>query len=248
MPQALSPEQVKLVLRRAAELEKRPDATPNHVGEEDVAEIASEVGIAPEAVRTALAEMRAGVVASEEAREKTFLDRLVGPAEIVVSRVVPGPVEAVRAEVERFLKGQLLEVRRNFGERGQVWGPAWDLWSRIRRAFDITQEVSLEKGSEVTAVTFPRGDGKVEVRLTVRLEEPRKGRAWRVAGATAAAAGIAAGGIALFHTAPLEIMSVLAGTGAAAGTLARARSGQRQEVSKAESALQRFLDRLEHER
>jgi hypothetical protein len=246
MAQALSPEQVRLVLRRAAELERRPETVEDE-GELDVNEIAAEVGIAPEAVRTALAEVRAGVVGSPVA-DRSFLDRLVGPAEIVLSRTVPGPIADVRGEIERFLRGQLLEIRRNFGDRGQVWGPAWDVWSRIKRVFDITQEIVLEKGSEVTVVLVPRGENEVQVRISVRLEEPRRGRAWNVAAWTAMGVGVAAGGIALFGTAPLEIASVAAGSAAAAGSWATARSGQRKDLARAESAILRLLDRLEHER
>jgi hypothetical protein len=86
------------------------------------------------------------------------------------------------------------------------------------------------------------------VRLTARLSGSRRKRLSRLIGATVAGAGLAAGGIALFTTAPLEAMSVIAGGGMAAGTLVGARSAQRREIDKAEAALERFLDRLEHER
>src|SRR5688572_1682272 len=104
--QALSPEQVKLVLRRAAELEKRPDAQTSSttVAERDVAEIAAEVGIAPDAVRHALAELRAGVMPSEAAIAPSFLDKLVGPGEVVATRTVRGPAAAVRIEIEQFMR------------------------------------------------------------------------------------------------------------------------------------------------
>src|SRR5512138_1414148 len=103
MQRALTPEQVRLVLRRAAELEKR-DATASTpaergIDETEIAEIAAEVGIDAEAVRRALSEVRAGMVVAAPPRP-TFLDRLVGPAELVYTRRVPGPAAAVRATVE----------------------------------------------------------------------------------------------------------------------------------------------------
>src|SRR5215470_16057190 len=102
MQRALTPEQVRLVLRRAAELEKRdaaaPTAAERGIDDQEVAEIAAEVGIDADAVRRALSEMRAGLVVATPP-QPSLLDRLVGPAELVYTRRVPGSPAAVRAEL-----------------------------------------------------------------------------------------------------------------------------------------------------
>jgi hypothetical protein len=251
--QSLSPEQVRLVLRRAAEIERRPDtsaqASPT-VAERDVAEIAAEVGIAPEAVRHALTELRAGIMPSDAVTAPGFLDKLVGPGEVVATRTVRGPASAVRAEIERFMESQLLEIKRNLGERGQVWVPAGDLWSRMKRVLDITQRVSFEQGTEVTVVVVPSpaSEDEVIVRMSVRLYEVQRSRGWTTALGAAGGAAIAGAGIALFGTAPAEIAAVVTGAVTAAGTLAGVRSGHRKELERAEAALLRLLDRLEYER
>lgn len=251
--QALSPEQVKLVLRRAAEIEKRPETSATSsstVAEREVAEIAAEVGIAPDAVRHALSELRAGIMPSEAALAPTFLDKLVGPAEVVATRTVRGPAATVRTEIEQFMRLQLLEMKRNLGERGQVWVPAGDLWSRMKRVLDITQRVVFEQGTEVTVVVVPNPSNEEEVivRMSARLHDIQRRRGWTTAAGTVGGAAIAAVGIALFGTPPPEIAAIAAGAVTAAGTLAGVRSGHKKEVERAEAALLRLLDRLEYER
>lgn len=204
--QALSPEQVRMVLRRAAELERRPDSasSPAAVAERDVAEIAAEVGIAPDAVRHALTELRAGIMPSDAVVAPSFLDKLVGPGEVVATRTVRGPASAVRAEIERFMRQQLLEIKRNLGDRGQVWVPAGDLWSRMKRVLDISQRVVFEHGTEVTVVVVPNPSNEEEVivRMSARLHDIQRRRGWTTAAGAVGGAAIAAVGIALFCSPP----------------------------------------------
>ncbi len=247
MPTSLSPEQVRLVLRRAAELEKREGRDPDTSAEAEVAEIAAEVGIAPAAVEHALAEVKAGLVRVEPA-ETSFLDRLVGPGEISATREVPGTVTEVRSQITRFMQQQLMQLKRNLGARGQIWEAAPDLWSNVKRAFDIGQKVAFDKGTEVTVNVVPRPgvDGEVLVKITARLVDKRRSRGWQIAGGTGVGVAMAAAGIAAFTTVGPEIASIVAGAGTAAGSLAAVRSGHKRDLLQAEGAILRFLDRLEH--
>src|SRR5215813_11283065 len=90
----LRADQVQRVLRRAAELERRDQpmrepATTGQMTRADVTQIAEEVGLAPEAISRALAELDAGMLA--EAAPASFVDRVIGPAEVVCTRAVAGP-------------------------------------------------------------------------------------------------------------------------------------------------------------
>jgi len=253
--QALTADQVRLVLRRAAELERKPEPHDAAVGEHDVAEIAAEVGIAPDAVRQALSEVRAGLVTTDQP-QPTFLDRLVGAAETTFSRRVPGPLPEVRGAVERFLRGQLLQLKRNLGERGQLWEPAPDLWSRVRRAFDVGQRVAFERGSELHVQLVPGGRSAAEpsetedvlVRMTLRLREPRRRRALSVGVGAAGGLAIAVAGLAAFHGLPLDLVAIAAGSATAGGTLASNRRHHRRDVEQVEGAVLRFFDSLEYDR
>jgi hypothetical protein len=251
--QALSPDQVQRVLRRAAEIEKherRPDVVATgQMTRADVTQIADEVGITPDAVRHALAELDAGVlVAAPPARD--WVDWMVGPADVVATRSVPGPAVSVRARVERYFGGMMMQVKRNLGERGMIWEPAGDLWSRLRRKLDLGAHLEAPPGSELetAVVEDPADPGRALVRLVLRLAEPRKRRAARATGGILAGVGLAAAGIAAFHTLPLDLFSALAGSGAAAISVAGARSRHARDLDRAETALQRFLDSLEHGR
>src|SRR5262249_15704298 len=146
MPSALGPDQLRLVLRRAAELERRPEAG-GEPPELDVREIADEVGISPEAVEGALAEIAPPVLgraAPQKGKLDRFLDRAVGPSEVVVERSLAGRPDEVRARVEAFLGGQLLRPARRFGDR-VVWRAEEHLWSRVRRALDFVGRYELPR-------------------------------------------------------------------------------------------------------
>jgi hypothetical protein len=251
----LSPDDAQRVLRRAAELEQPARRTGDalvaagHMTRRDITQIADEVGLAPDAVQRALAELDAGIL-SQPAPTTSWLDKVIGPADVVCTRSVAGPLPTVRAYVERYLRGRLMQVKRNLGERGLIWEPAADLWSKIRRALDVGQHLGLPRDAELetAVVPDPADPERVLVRLVLRLGEPRRHRAVRAAGGTVAGVALAALGVVAFHAASLDVLSVVAGAGTAAGSVAAARSGHHHEIARAETALLRFLDSLEHER
>jgi hypothetical protein len=124
----LTPEQVQLVLRRASELDQ-VGATEG-VSTAEVASLAAEVGLSPATVQQALAEMRSGVLAAP--RPVGALERVLGRRQLVIERVVPGRAVAVQRRIERFLRQQLLQIKRHFGER-VVWQHARGWWPDLRR-------------------------------------------------------------------------------------------------------------------
>src|SRR2546430_9509687 len=90
MAEHLTREQVELVLRRAAELERGHVAGEALVSAEELTRIADEVGLAPDAIRRALHEVRTGTLVPPAS--PTVLDRVLGPAQWIIERAVPGPV------------------------------------------------------------------------------------------------------------------------------------------------------------
>ena len=117
----LSRQQVDFVLRRAAEIDTSNNQA-EHAGEtalsvQEVLRLGEEAGLPRDAVVQALTEMKRGAALEPEAGALT---RTLGASQIVVSRLVPGPVEQVRRAVDRFLRDQLMTVRRHHGDRKSV--------------------------------------------------------------------------------------------------------------------------------
>jgi hypothetical protein len=246
---ALSPQVVQRVLRRAAELEKRPAteavAKTEDISEGELSAIAAEVGIAPEALDRALAEHRAGVLATPA--PATLTDRLIGPAEVVCTRTVTGAYATIRAAVDEFLTNQLLQVKRNHGDV-QVWTTSTDFWSRMRRSFDLTRRIRLPRAAEIEVAIVALGDSRVLVRLTLRLDEPRRRRTWEAMGGLIAGVVVGVAGIAAAPNVPVDLLAAGCGTAISGLTLVQARGGYQRMLTSGRDALERFLDALEHER
>jgi hypothetical protein len=128
----LQPDEVALVLRRAAELDAVRPADPlsdplspfDGVDETAVIEAAEEAGFTHVSVSTALAELRAGGLAE-----------MPSTGVIVDQRVVHGPAPTIGRVAERILDRERFFLRRRDGER-LVWvrGPrSWSDTLRLRR-------------------------------------------------------------------------------------------------------------------
>jgi hypothetical protein len=245
----LTPDQVKSVLRRAVELERRrsdEDESASPASAREVEEIAADVGLSEEAVRRALSEVKSGLLPSETVERRTLLDRAIGPEEVVLERTLTNQsVAIVRAAVDELMRAQLFRVQRHHGER-VVWEQTRGLWPSVQRAFDLVERVRIPKGVEIETIVAPVGES-VRVRFTVRAAPLRRSRTSRALMGVVAGAGIAAVGIlATPGHPPIEAISVVAGGGTAAGTWLAARRSYQDQLTRAELTLARFLDELEH--
>jgi hypothetical protein len=236
----LTPTEVQLVLRRAAELERRP-STDEALSPTEVAELATEVGLSPAAVRQALAEVRAGALT--EPRAPGTLERMLGPNTIVVERTVRGGAVAVQRRVERALRAQLLRKQRDFGARS-VWEHAPGWLPALRRTLDWAGTLSLGEARALEVTVVDAGDERTTVRFAVDVGALQ--RRVVVGASLGTAAGIAAA-LALWamHT-PLPLEWLAAAGATATGSIASVRSYRRQLASTA-TALERLCDALEHE-
>ncbi len=102
----LSQEEIAVVLRRAAELDRTQDKS-DRLDTAAVEAAAVEAGLSRPAVCQALAELRVGVIEPSPGAGQRVL---LGPALLTVRRVVPGPLEAVKREMWAYLSAQLFRT------------------------------------------------------------------------------------------------------------------------------------------
>lgn len=235
----LSARQVSLVLRRAAELERR-DTVDEALAPAEIEALAAEVGLSPDAVQRAISEVRAGVVA--EPREPGALERVLGPNMVVVERTVRGRAAEVQRRIERALRGQLLRKRRDFGARS-VWEHAPGWLPALRRALDWSGALTLGEARELEVAVVGAGDERATVRLVVDVGALQRKVATGAALGTAA--GVAAA-LALWamHT-PVAFEWLAAAGATATGSIGSIRFYRRQ-LASTEAALEHLLDEVEH--
>jgi hypothetical protein len=244
----LSRKEVDYVLRRAAEIDTRPekealesaDAEPSlTVGE--VMRLGAEAGLSSEAVAGALSEVRRGALIEPE---RGPLARALGPSRIVISRVVPAPPEPVRRAVERFLREQLMTVRRHHGDRVE-WERAQGIWSGLLRSLDFSRRYSFGLVNHVETTIVPDEDGTA-VTFVLDISDTRRERFGAMGlRSMLAFVLVGLGGSALFPGFGLADALVLAGGGVAAGGIfAIERRRYLESRSRVMLAPERFLDLL----
>ncbi len=248
----LSPQEVDYVLRRAAEIDSGPGelvrgaegalgALEPQMTVDEVVRLAAEVGLRREAVVAALAEVRRGAVIQPESGP---LARALGSSHIVVSRVVPGASEPVRRAVERFLREQLMTVRRHHGDRIE-WERAQGIWPGLLRSLDFSKRYGFSLVNHVETTIVPEGDSTA-VTFNIDVSEMRRERIAHMGiRSLLAFALIGLGGTALFPGFGLGDVLTLAGGGVAAGgILALERRRYLESRGRVILAPERFLDLL----
>jgi hypothetical protein len=250
----LSRKEVDYVLRRAAEIDSGP-GEPGRALESTTSEpaltvsevmrLGAEVGLRTEAMLTALAEIRHGAMIEPETGP---LARALGPGRVVVSRLVPGPPDVVGRAVERFLRDQLMTVRRHHGDRIE-WERAQGIWPGLLRSLDFSKRYGFSLVSRVETTIVAEGGGTA-VTFNIDLSESRRERFTHMGVRSLLAfAVVGLGGTALLPGFGVADALALAGGGIAAGsvfTLDRRRYLESRE--RAVLAPERFLDLLVHDR
>jgi hypothetical protein len=242
----LSSDEVALVLRRAADLEaeaERP-AAPGGVEPAAVEEAAREVGLSPEAVRQALAELHAGALgpSGRSGRRGLAARSPAGVAAHVAveARLVAAEADTVHATTADFLRREAFGLRRHHAGQA-VYHRRTDVGARARRLVHAGGSMQLSGVRTVTvAVTaldtsatpvargaaepVAAGDGRVGdaggsgrrhlVRVEAEVASNRLGDRLRAAGAAAAA------GTTLAVAGLLAGLGLLAVAGGVAGGVA----------------------------
>lgn len=255
----LSPQEVDYVLRRAAELDHRSaqkgelggpggedggalSADPRMTADE-VVRLGLEAGLGQEAVLSALAEVRRGATVDEESGP---LARALGGRRIVISRFVPGSADSVRRAVERFLREQLMTIRRHHGDRIE-WERAQGIWPGLLRSLDFSKRYGFSLVNAVETTIVAEGEGTA-VTFNIDVSEMRRERMTHMGLRSALAfALVGLGGTALFPGFGLPDVLALAGGGvAASGIFALERRRYLESRNRVVLAPERFLDLLVH--
>jgi hypothetical protein len=237
-PRRLSPAEVQLVLRRAAELEAHRDEDEHGLSHAELEALATDVGLSSEAVQRALAELHAGALAPPTA--PGALERVLGPRQLVAERVVPGSVAEVNARVERLLRAQLMRKQRDFGERA-VWEHAPGWLPQLRRSLDWSGQLGLGEVRALEVGLVDAGNGNTTVRLGADVAALQR----KVVAGTVLGTGVGIAAALLLAAAHLpHLVEWIAAAGSAGtGTLAFLRA-YRREVQSALTALERLLDEI----
>jgi len=246
----LSRAEVDFVLRRAAEIDTQPPTSPDRSSAEslsigELVRIGEEAGLGRPAVEQALAEMRRG--APIEPEEQGALTRALGASRVMVSRVVDAPIETVRRAVDRFLREQLMTVRRHHGDRVE-WERAQGLWPGLVRSLDFSRRYAFALVTRVETILSQEGDDgrATAVTFNIDLSDMRRERFGQM-GMRAAMAFLLFGvGGALMApgSAVYDIVALAGGGVAAGGIFALERRRYLESRSRVSLAPERFLDLL----
>jgi hypothetical protein len=245
----LSERQIEFVLRRAAELETRrgelPDGDESRARElsvTDLVRLGEEAGLGQEAIMRALGELRRGALQPAEA---DALSKALGPSRLIVSREVPGSLPSVQRAVERFLREQLMTVRRHHGDRIE-WERAQGLWPGLARSLDFAKRYAFGPVSRVETLIAPETESSTSVTFDIDMSEMRRHRLGRVAlRAAAAFTLVGLGGNWLFPGFGVNDVIALMSGGALAGSfVALERRRYQQARERVALAPERFLDLL----
>jgi len=244
----LSRAEVDFVLRRAAEIDTHSPArgeqsSPESLSEGEVVRLGEEAGLPRPAVEQALAEMRRG--APIEPEEHGALTRALGASRVVVSRVVTAPIETVRRAVDRFLREQLMTVRRHHGDRVE-WERAQGLWPGLVRSLDFSKRYAFALVTRVETILSREGPDETAVIFNIDLSDMRRERFGQM-GMRAAMAFLlfGVGGALMVPGAPVYDIMALAGGGVAAGGIfALERRRYLESRGRVSLAPERFLDLL----
>jgi hypothetical protein len=240
----LSEEEAALVFRRAAEL----DTTSGHEGRFDAAtleRIGAEAGLSPEAVRRAVAEVRAGRIGPAAAAEPGVLARGPVPRRTTVERTVPADPERAAERLEAFLKSQVFRVCRRRGPLS-VWEPGRGLAANVVRGIDLTDRVRLARVDGVELLVEPTSDGRTFVRVTLDLARMHRNvLSGRLAAVGLGGAGVVAAGAGVVLGAPEVALVLPAAAGTSLGSWFGTQSTYGKHLRRAIDAVELVLDELE---
>ncbi|HSJ24758.1 MAG TPA: hypothetical protein VK929_08835 [Longimicrobiales bacterium] len=232
--------ELEAVIRRAVELQSDPAGPDEGVSEADVVRIGQELGLEPAAVRRAVAEVR-----GRAPEERGALTRLVGPATVRASRVMPRPAAATSTVLDRYLrKAELMVPQRRFPDRTR-YGRDTSLAAGLSR---IGQSLSRShkplRMNQLDISVSPLDDASCLVEVSSELRGVRGGLAGGVMGSTG---GAATAWAATVWATPIADPLMLLGVPALAGAWLGMRAIYESIYSTTQDKLESLLDRLEHD-
>lgn len=240
---SLTQDQIALVLRRAAELDRDLGAISPAGGLDAAAveQAAVEAGLSRVAVRRALAELGAGLLERPAHRQRSLL----GPPTFELSRTVPGPAERVERQLHAFLTDQLFEMRRDMGQR-TTWIRRRGLEATTRRVVDraVQRRLILREVNHLDVCLLEEDDW-VLVRLEVDVLAVRHAQGGVAGVFTVSGSGLALGTLAVAGLHPVFLLTTSAGVGIAGLGHWMGRRLYQKRVGELEAGLAGILDRVE---
>jgi hypothetical protein len=250
----LTRREVEYVLRRAAEIDthevnnhERRDGGDDGLSVQELLRLGEEAGLRGGSVSQALTELRRGV--SIEPEESGVVAHALGGSHIIVSRVVPAPVETVRRAVDRFLREQLMTVRRHHGARVE-WERAAGIWPGLVRSLDFSKRYAFSLVSRVETVVAEEAGGPdgpdTSVTFNIDLGDMRRERLTQMGlRSFMAFVLVGLGGAAMFPGFGVpDIVALASGGVAAGGIFALDRKRYFESRNRVALAPERFLDLL----
>lgn len=176
-PRTLDRAALERVLARALELHVRGDGTEDgreQLSETSILDIAREVGIAPEAVRQAMAEERARSPLAAAQRDS---DQMLADPTISAARVLGGAPAELMGKLEALLtRDETLGVIRRFPDR-LVLEPRQGLADQLARGVDFGgRGYYLSRATEVVVSVGAVDAGRTHVALAADLRSARNKR------------------------------------------------------------------------
>jgi hypothetical protein len=229
------------VLARAAELQAESGEPAEALSEDQILELGTEVGLAPQHLRQALAEERTRSGIPEPTRG--LISRTLGPAFVSAARTVRGSAASTLGQLDDWMqREECLRVKRHFPDR-IVWEARQGFFDTLRRGLNVGgRGYVLSRGHEVAATVVPVDGDRVLVRLDADFGSHRSSVAGQ--GATLVGLGAASSGAAVMLGIVLPVAVVPAVAAAVVGFY-QARRRHARTLSRAHLALEQVLDRLE---
>lgn len=234
-------EELEAVIRRAVEIQAAREgaaAAGEGIDEAEAVRIGEELGLAPDAVRRAIVDVRSRVPA-----ERGPMASLMGPGVVRAARVVRRPAAETGMLVERWLtECEFMAVQRRFPDRtryARAKGVAAGIGRALRQIGERHQSLGLPT---VDVAVSAVDEDRCLVELSVDYSGQRAGLA-----AGGLAGGLGGGGAvaAAAWTAGVEPLMLL-GIPVLGALVAGMSAIHRHHVSSTAERMESFLDRLEH--
>lgn len=232
--------ELEAVIRRAVELQSDPAGPDEGVSEADVVRIGQELGLEPTAVRRAVAEVR-----GRAPEEQGALTRLVGPATVRASRVMPRPAAEASARLDRYLrKAELMVPQRRFPDRTRYVRDTSLAAGLSRIGQSLSRSHKPLRMDQLDISVSPLDEASSLVEVSSGLKGVRGGLAGGVMGGTG---GAAAAWAATVWATPIADPLMLLGVPALAGAWLGMRAIYSSIYATTQDKLESLLDRLEHD-
>jgi hypothetical protein len=233
------------IIRRATELQFEGGGVgSDRLSEDEVLRIGSEVGLERKHLLRALGELRVDSLRAPAETDTGILHRVVGPARVSASRVVPAEATRAMHEVGEYLRlGESLRQVRKRGSRSR-WEPEPGIAAYLQRELRLGgRSYDLARTDGVDVAVEPLGEATALVSITADVSTTRSQVGWGWgSGLTLGSAGV---GLAVGLVIGIPFLVAPAVVAGGAGAVAAARRDYRKRIARIRQAMDGLLDRME---